>query len=409
MQQLKTAADQMMGSAAASPVPMPQVSTLAAPGKSGPSGMAPKVSNSRVNTGVAPAMDSGASAQKSVAPMGASMLQVKTAQPGEDRMASVMGRPSIHDMIQAAVAGSAERLSVSAEAMHQMKLASESCEKCGKSPCECKDKEKKSSARPQEDEKTASVYVEKLAAALDYAALAVKEGSIHISAGTASGTGPGTGPGALHVMESPGGAAISTNSGQAIPKDVPPKNPPMQKGLTGSVGGGVSLMANDLDHAPGGPGRQQTSLPGGSALKTASAPIDLILAKYKEKKAEDALNQAQISAGKTVPPDTREAGQAGPSSPQGSSMVGSSQSVTSLTRREAKSGPKTDMRAYLNQPALSAEHDHVLQNAFAHTSQAGAKVASAQEQGDAVVKTAAARAYLEQLVQEVKTTIPGGN
>lgn len=410
MAQLKTAEDPMAGTAAASPIPAPQVSTLAAPGKRGPTGMAPRVSNSRVNTGVAPAMDSGASTQKSIAPMGASMLQVKTAQPGEGRMATVMGRPSIQDMIKAAVAGTADRMSVNAEAIHQMKLAAEKCEKCGKSPCACDDKEKKASPRsaPIENEKTASVYVEKVAAALEYAAFCLKEGSISIDAGTSHGVGPGEGPGALHVMESPGGPAISTNSGHAIPKDIPPLNPPMQNGLTGPHGGGTSLMKNDLVHAPGGPGHQRTALPN---MKTGSAPLGLILAKTAalKKEAEDALSPASISAGRTVPPDTRESGQAGPPSPQGASMVGSSQSVTNLTRRDAKAAPKADMHAYLNQPALSAEHDRVLQNAFTHTGQAGAKIASQDGGADAAVKTAAARAYLEKLVDEVKITIPGGN
>lgn len=402
--EIKMATDLMMGSAAVSPIPTPQISTLAAPGKpKGLTGMAPRVSNSRVNTGVAPAMDAGTSEQKSVAPAGASML--KSAQLNEDRMATMMGRPSVQEMITAAIAGTAERLSVTDEALHQMKLASEGCSKCGKSPCECKGDEKKS--KPVEDEKTASAQIERLASALDYAALLVKEGSVQIDAGSSSGTGPGEGPNALTVMESPGGPAISTNSGQAISKDIPPKNPPMQKGLTGPVGGGASLMKNDLDRAPGGSGNQQTALPGGPALKTAGAPIDLILKLAKEKKAEDALNPAHISAGRTTPPDTRESGQAGPASPHGSSMVGSSQSVTNLTRREAKAGPKADMRAYVDQPALSAAHDHVLQNAFAHTGQAGAKIAGA-DSAQAAVKTAAARAYLEQLVDDVKTAIPGG-
>lgn len=402
-EEIKMATDLMMGSAAVSPIPTPQISTLAAPGKpKGLTGMAPRVSNSRVNTGVAPAMDAGASEQKSVAPAGASML--KSAQLNEDRMATMMGRPLVQDMINAAIAGAAQRMSVTEEALHQMKLASEGCSKCGKSPCECKGDEKKS--KPVEDEKTASAQIERLASALEYASLLVKEGSVQIDAGSSSGTGPGEGPNALTVMESPGGPAISTNSGQAIPKDIPPKNPPMQKGLTGSVGGGASLMKNDLDRAPGGSGNQQTALPGGPALKTA-APIDLIMKLAKEKKAEDALNPAHISAGRTTPPDTRESGQPGPASPPGSSMVNSSQAVTNLTRREAKAGPKADMRAYVDQPAMSAAHDHVLQNAFAHTGQAGAKIAGA-DSAQAAVKTAAARAYLEKLVDDVKTAIPGG-
>lgn len=389
MLQRKTAADQMMGAAAASPIPTPQISTLAAPKiKRGPTGMAPMVSNSRVNTGVAPAMDAGASDQKSVAPMGASMLQAKTAsRHSEDRMGTMMGRPSVQEMIKAAVEGTAARLNLNAEAHHQMKLASEG------SP---EDRPLPAPQRAQ-DEKTASTHVEKLAAALDYAALCVKEGSV----------GPGEGPNALHVMESPGGATISHSSGQAIPKNIPPVNPPMQNGLTGSHGGGTSLMKNDLDHAPGGPGHQRTALPGDHGSKTA-APISLILAKTAalKKKAEDAINPARISAGKTVAPDTRESGQAGPSSPQGSSMVGSSESVTNLTRRQAKAAPKAEMKAYIDQPALSAEHDHILQNAFSHTNQAGAKIA-AQESADAVIKTAAVRAYLEQLVDEVKNASGG--
>jgi len=89
-------------------------------------------------------------------------------------------------------------------------------------------------------------------------------------------------------------------------------------------------------------------------------------------------------------------------------MVGSSQAVTNLTRRDAKAGPKADMHAYVDQPALSAAHDHVLQNAFTHTGQAGAKIAAA-DSAQAAVKTAAARALLARLVDDVKTAIPGGN
>lgn len=304
-------------------------------------------------------------------------------------MATMMGRPSIHDMIQAAVAGTAEKISanLAAEASYQAKLAEEGCDEDEKK----KDEKKKL----DHGEKTASARIKLLADALDYASMCVKEGSISIDAGTTSGVGPGVGPNALTVMESPSPAPYNQSTGQAIGKDIPPKNPPMQKGLTGPHGGGASLMANDHEHAPGGSQHQKVA-----------APVTLILQEFaKIKQAEDALNPAQISAGRTVPPDTRESGQAGPPSPQGSSMVASAESVTSLTRGQAKAAPKAEMKTYVDQPALSAAHDPVLQHAFAHTSQAGPKIASAS---DTAVKVAAARAYLEQLVDEVKVAPKGG-
>jgi hypothetical protein len=225
--------------------------------------------------------------------------------------------------------------------------------------------------------------------------MCVKEGSIQIDAGSTSGTGPGTGPNALTVMESPSPPPYNQNTGQAIGKDIPPKNPPMQKGLTGPQGGGASLMMNDHERAPGGSQHQKVA-----------APVDLILKEYaKVKHAEDALNPAQISAGRTVPPDTRESGQAGPPSPQGASMVASAESVTNLTRGQAKASPKAEMKTYVDQPALSAAHDPVLQHAFTHTSQAGPKIASAT---DTAVKVAAARAYFEKLVEEVQDAPKGG-
>jgi hypothetical protein len=190
-----------------------------------------------------------------------------------------------------------------------------------------------------EDEKTASAQIERLASALEYASLIVKEGSIQIDAGSSSGTGPGEGPNALTVMESPGGPAISTNSGQAIPKDIPPKNPPMQKGLTGPVGGGASLMKNDLDRAPGGSGTQQTALPGGPALKTA-APIALIMKLAKEKKAEDAINPAHVSAGRTVPPDTRESGHREPGQRKQSAARVMRATPGTRTARQPRSDPQ---------------------------------------------------------------------
>ncbi len=254
-----------------------------------------------------------------------------------------VARPTVQDMIKAAMAGAASRVDITREAARQaenlgVKTASEKCEKCGKEPCECK-AEKKASY----DDAL------KLADAVEYIADAFKKEAFSLGhrEGGKSPVEPGKGPGALHVMESPGGAPISLPTGKhtAEPSGVQKSTP----------AGPATQLANTMDHPAGGKGHQELAISGGKGKvasilaafkkvakedeklekeesegmaeaakglakaekaheeekKEASSPLVDELRRVMEKAAEDAINPAQISAGPAVSPDTRESGETG--------------------------------------------------------------------------------------------------
>jgi hypothetical protein len=127
--------------------------------------------------------------------------------------------------------------------------------------------------------------------------------------------------------------------------------------------------------------------------KKASSPLADALRGAMTKAAEDAINPAHISAGPAVPPDTRQSGESGGPSPSGASMVASNEAAINLTRGQAKATPKADMKAYVQEPALTSSTDSALSAAFAHTGEAGTKMSSA----NGSVKTAAARELLTKI------------
>jgi hypothetical protein len=123
------------------------------------------------------------------------------------------------------------------------------------------------------------------------------------------------------------------------------------------------------------------------------------------KAAEDAINPAKITAGPAVPPETSASGEAGGTpvggAPQGpTGLVGSNEAARDFDRRAAYANRKEDLKKYFVEPAMSAEHDKVLQVAFENTGKAGPKIASAQAPA-ASVKTAAARVLLSQLAGSI--------
>jgi hypothetical protein len=141
------------------------------------------------------------------------------------------------------------------------------------------------------------------------------------------------------------------------------------------------------------------TVPPRPAAKVAEDLLAANLARMGIKVAEDAINPAHISAGPAVPPDTSASGQPGGEpaggAPQGpTGLIGSNQAAINYTRGQAYENRKTDMKKWLTEPMDSAAHDNTLQVAFDHTREAGPKVAS--------TKTAAARALLEKLAQEVQ-------
>ncbi len=398
----------------ATPIPQVSISSSPAPGKQGPRGLSPRANSSVVNTGAMDNPSIGLDA-KATPPNAAGMLPQRSALPppqvpqkSEVKMGSQQARPSVQDMIKAAMAGSVGRQDIAREASRQ-------AENLG---------EKTASSREVvvDDEKVASYdAVMKLAEAVEFI---VEE--------FAKEAMPGEGPGALTVMTSPGGASLPDKKGQSASHAVPMSTP-----LQATPSSSKTQMQNTMDHAQGAGQKQQTAMKGASktaaAIREAAAKLasdkssgakplldhvgdnvkglvdkatgeekkasiaDRIRAAAAQiKVAEDAINPAHISAGKSTPPDTRESGESGGPSPSGADKVSSNEKVTNLTRREAKAEAKSDMKAYVTEPALSASHDSVLQAAFSHTGEAGAKIASAMP---GAVKTAAAKALLNSIAQ----------
>lgn len=407
------------------PIPQVSINTSPASGKQGPRGLSPRANSSVVNTGAMDNPNVGLDA-KATPPNSAGMLPQRSALPppqvpqkSEVKMGSQQARPTVQDMIKAAMAGAVGRQDISREAARQAEnlgektASSKECEKCEKSPCVCK-------------EKTASYdAVMKLADAVDFI---VEE--------FAKEAMPGEGPGALTVMTSPSGASLPDKKGQSASHAVPMSTP-----LQSTPSSSKTQMENTMDHPQGAGQHQQTAMKGGSKTAAAiRAASEKLAAEGSEKKesegleqakaglkktekaheeekkasilagsiraaaqqikvAEDAINPAHISAGAAVPPDTRESGQSGGAGPSGTSGIQSNEAATNLTRREAKADAKADLKSYVTEPALSAAHDSVLQAAFAHTGEAGAKIASAMP---GAVKTAAAKALLNSIAAQAK-------
>lgn len=446
--QLKHANDlaSSTGLTAPSPIPSPSVAPTFAPGKKGPAGLAPRTNYTRVNTGEPPTPDAGASAQKSLPPRGAEMLPKIAG--GEGSMGNIAGRATLQDLVKSAMVESAARVRVTAEAGRQ-------AENLG---------EKTASAEKvivTSQAKTASAQqVEKLASALDFLADGFRKeaslgGPYTLSEGTAAPP-PG-------VSAATANKPLPDKKGQGV--NVVPMNPGTQKGLAAEHGG--TMLANNLGKAPGGREKMIQRNQGGKTasvvdlirfklngektaadaaekketegLAEAKAGVEKAEAAHKSepenkegsaegenalvdymlgrtKQAEDAINPAQISAGPAVPPETSASGQPGGQpaggAPQGpTGLVGSNESAKNYTKGQAYANRKEDLKKYWNEPAMSAQHDSVLQDAFQHTSQAGPKIASAQEgTGEspapaASVKTAAARALLMNLAKSAEAEI----
>jgi len=134
--------------------------------------------------------------------------------------------------------------------------------------------------------------------------------------------------------------------------------------------------------------------------KEGSALVDNFLTHIKQ--AEDAINPASISAGPAVPPDTSASGESGgapvagmPQGPRG--LVGSNESAINYKKQTAYAPRKSELAQYFNEPALSSATDSTLNQAFAHTGEAGVKISAAQ-----LLKSASARALLAKLAGEEK-------
>lgn len=215
--------DPVKDQAAIAPVPQQAIENKPAPGQTGPKGLSPRTTYSRVNTGSPPVMDAGAVGQKSGPNRGLEFLPAKiAAQRGF--MTTMRERPSLQDMVKAAMEGTRERLAVNLEAAHQSRQHGE----------------KTASATPQSvDSKHISTELAlKLASAVGYIEQQLlKEAEL----------APGEGPGALPVMEA---QSSETNidageSGQATSQNQPPRSPSLQPEKAQQGNAGTGLQTND--------------------------------------------------------------------------------------------------------------------------------------------------------------------
>jgi len=166
--------------ASGEPVPPPAIANKPPPGQKGPVGLQPRQTFSRVNTGTPPTPTVGTEA-KSTSPRGLESLPQKIA---EASMASFATKPSIQDMIKAAMAGTVSKVDITKEASRQL----------GNQGVEAPRQQKLASP-----DHIPTEYVTKLADAVGYIAHQIKQAETHV----------GEGPGALPVLQ-------ATSSGKNI-------------------------------------------------------------------------------------------------------------------------------------------------------------------------------------------------
>lgn len=373
--------DPATDASALAPVPTPAVENKTAPGQTGPKGMSPRTTYARVNTGAPPTPDM--SSLKAGPPRGAEFLP-KVA---EDQMSTAQ-RPSLQDMVKAAMAGTINKVDINAEASRQAALhAGEDFE------------EKTASA---EISHYSTEHVTKLAAALGFIADQIKEAD---QSGTVQAVGKG--PGALHVSgaKAQGRVLEAGQSGHAVSKDLPAAS--VQQKEKVQVGkANTGLATNDDTRHPNQPlepiPNQKVSIKKASDLQASN--LDRVYKLAGVKVAEDAINPAKIQAGAAEAPTGTKSGEGVPAEPSDVNsqkrLISSNEAAINYTKQEAKADPKSDVNHLLDEPALSAAHDNVLNKAFAHTGQAGVKISSAVEKvAEGSVKIAAARALLSKLVK----------
>ena len=383
--------DPVRGEATYAPVPAPALANKPAPGQTGPRGLAPRTTYSRVNVGIPPTPDAGANSQKNAPPRGMEFLPAKTAQI-EDPMGQMMTpRPTLQDMVKAAMAGTISKVDISTEADRQfLQQATQEAAKTAEGI----------SHVPTE-------YVEKLADAVDYIADELrKEGE------QGNVQQPGTGPNALPVLEA---TSSETNIdagqlGSATAKHQPAA-PVTQTEQVQSGKADTGMATNDDAMRPEQPvepiSNEKAALASANLSRllrfgqaTEESKLSHVPVRLIRKYAEDAINQANISGGAAVPPDASASEEGVPSQPSDVTgqqrMVSSNDAAINYTKGQAKADPKKDVNQVLEEPALSSATDKVLQRTLDNTGQAGVKISMAED----TLKVAAARTLLTKLAEE---------
>jgi len=197
--------DPVASEARLSPVPVPAIENKTAPGQRGPVGLSPRTTYSRVNTGTPPVPDAGMSAQKSAPPRGSEFLPNKLAHQ-EVFMATSADRPSLNDMVKAAMAGTIAKSEITREALRQTG----------------EEFSTKIASAQFSDNHVSTQDVHKLASALGYLAGTFRKEAYDL--------GPGAGPGSLEVSapKASGTSLDAGESGHAIASNQPPMTPALQ-------------------------------------------------------------------------------------------------------------------------------------------------------------------------------------
>lgn len=334
-------------------------------------------------------------------------------------------RPTLQTMIKSAQAGALSRAQIANEASRQLgeldKVAEATCRTCKKPIGECKCSKKEGHI--------STSYALKTAEALEFLAEELgKEAAANMPPAhiTENKVEPGKGPGALEVSHATASTPLPDHKGQG--HHIVPMHSGEEK-VRPSDQAANALETNE-SHRAGGNAKTPERTVGKTASrdlvtanltalpkllgKTAGVKVASELENANRarlglpKLAEDAINPARISAGPAVAPEASASGQAGGEpvggKPQGTKGVGSNEESISLTRGQAKADPKSDLRKWFNEPALTSSTDNTLNVAFDNTGKAGVKISSDQTQVDNEVKTASARALIENLLESAVPT-----
>jgi len=377
------APDGLKGQAAITPLPPPAVENKTAPGQTGPKGLSPRTTYSRVNTARPPTPDTGTSA-KTGPNGGLALLPAKTAKVNM----STLGRPELNDLVKAAMAGTMQRVAAGIEADMQLGVA------------------------PQTKVANASTHIPteqaaKLASALAYLAGEFEKdaeestgpNALPASAATASEPNIDTGEGGQASGANQQPKTTSTAALGTLPDNAAMQHP--EQPVEPIANQKVAQLHNNTVRLQQMLGKQAAA--GGAGVTVAEI-------RQRQKVAEDAINPAQISAG-TVPNGPPEGASASeenvPAVPSDVSsqeqMVASNQAAIDFTKRDAKADPKKDVDQLLSENAQTAATDKTLERVFDRTGEAGAKIASMQQGG---IKTAAARVLLSSLVKAAACADP---
>lgn len=217
--------DSAVSAASMAPIPAPAISNKPAPGQKGPKGLAPRTNYSRVNTGAPPIADVAAQ-QKALPPDPMGTLSHKIAQLEVTSMPQAIPRFTIQEMIKSAAEGAASSAAITREAIRQLLPQQE-------------DAPVKVAAPTVDNNGVSTVYVDKLAAAVEYIVEQEKLAS--------EGQGPGQGPNAHGVLEAQSSEenVDAGEMGQALQAHQPPMNPPMQIDPSRAADPGTGLETND--------------------------------------------------------------------------------------------------------------------------------------------------------------------